>query len=113
MAPDLLEITQRIARLCERVKASPVRPSLLCEVETALCDGYAHALVGDAWSMQAQARMLELVRAAHSPGGASGLHALAREHGEFEQHLTALRGQLSSLKDEYGALRVRASLVSA
>lgn len=113
VAPELPQITLRIARLCERVRASPGRPSLLCEVEDALCDGYAHALAGDAWSMRAQARMLELIGAAHAPGGATGLHALAREHFEFEAHLTALRVQLSALKDEYRALRVRAPLVPA
>ncbi len=77
VAPELREITQRITRMCEHVRAGRAGRAgpLPCELEDALHDGYAHALAGDAWSMQVQTRMAELMRGAESPGGASGLPA--------------------------------------
>jgi hypothetical protein len=88
-----------------RAAGHGLRIALREEIENGLGDGYAHALAGDAWSIAAQARLGELMHAAERPGGASGLHALAREHGEFAGRLDALRAELRALRGDLGRLR--------
>src|SRR3954449_6533338 len=91
MDPDLTPISDRVAELCARAERFAGGPALLEEIESVLCDGYAEALAGDAWSARTERRMQELIVAIPAAGAARELRTLSRRHGDFQVRLVLLR----------------------
>lgn len=105
MHPDLTPISDRVQALCERAgrRAAP-DPVLVGEIERTLCDGYAEALEGDAWSAQMERRMQELIVRIPAAGAARELRVVAKRHGDFQVHLVLLRRRLVRLRAEFDRL---------
>ena len=108
MDPDLTPISDRVAELCARAERAAGTPALMQEIETLLCDGYAEALAGDAWSARTERRMQELITAIPAEGAARELRTLARRHGDFQVRLVLLRRRLVALRAEFDRLESRA-----
>ena len=110
MPPDLKKATERVAEARSSLAHfSPTEESLR-QVEEVLTDGYALALVGDAWSKRAERHLHELIDAALQPSGAGDLRALSIELGNFQRGLVALRDGLGNLRGEY--VRIRGPVTS-
>jgi hypothetical protein len=104
MHPDLKPISDRVEELSERAGRAAVDNALLEEIETTLCDGYAEALKGDAWSARIERRMQELIVLIPAAGAARELRTLAKGHGDFQVHLVLLRRHLVRLRAEFDRL---------
>ena len=104
MDPDLTPISDRVAEMCARAERFADGPGLLEEIESVLCDGYAEALAGDAWSARTERRMQELIIAIPAPGAARELRGLSRRHGDFQVRLVLLRRRLVALRAEFDRL---------
>ena len=108
MDPDLTPISDRVDALCVRAERAPADRQLLEEIETTLCDGYAEALAGDAWSARTERRMEELIMEIPAPGAARELRTLARRHSDFQVRLILLRRNLVRLRAEFERISDRA-----
>lgn len=104
MQPDLTPISERVEDLCERAGRAAPDPTLLDEIESMLCDGYADALAGDAWSARVERRMQELIGLIPAAGAARELRKLAKVHGDFQVRLVLLRRRLVRLRAEFERL---------
>ena len=104
MHPDLTPISDRVQALSERAGRATSDLVLLSEIETTLCDGYAEALEGDAWSAQMERRMQELIVQIPAAGAARELRVVAKRHGDFQVHLVLLRRRLVRLRAEFDRL---------
>ena len=113
MYPDLTPISDRVDALCARAERAPADRLLLDEIESTLCDGYAEALAGDAWSARAEREMQELITAIPAPGAARELRALARRHGDFQVRLVLLRRSLVRLRAEFERIGSHAQAADA
>jgi hypothetical protein len=100
MPPDLATMIQRVAALRERAHIRATDIGLLAETEDMLTEGYAHALAGDAWSMQSEQRLHELINDINSPVRGRDLRSLAGEHARFQRDVMALRRELADLRHE-------------
>jgi hypothetical protein len=110
MDPDLTPISDRVQALSERAGRSAPDPVLLDEIESTLCDGYAEALKGDAWSAQMERRMQELIALIPAAGAARELRVVAKRHGDFQVHLVLLRRRLVRLRGEFDRLGAAADV---
>ena len=104
MHPDLTPISDRVDALCSRAERAPADRVLLDEIERTLCDGYAEALAGDAWSARMEREMQKLITAIPAPGAARELRTLSRSHGDFQVRLVLLRRSLVRLRVEFDRL---------
>jgi hypothetical protein len=109
MDPDLTPISDRVDELRARAERATASPRLLQEIETVLCDGYAEALAGDAWSARMERRMQELIVAIPAEGAARELRVLSRSHGDFQVRLVLLRRRLVALRSEFDRLGAAAA----
>lgn len=91
-------VIERIVSLRERVARAAGGPALLPELEDALAEGYAHALLGDAWSMRVEKRLQELLTNPDVPVRGRELRVLASDHDRFQRDLIALRRELAALR---------------
>jgi hypothetical protein len=108
MHPDLTPISDRVDALCARAERAPSDRLLLDEIESTLCDGYAEALAGDAWSARMERDMQKLIAASPAPGASRELRALSRTHGDFQIRLVLLRRSLVRLRAEFDRLSAHA-----
>lgn len=98
MRPDLTPASERVARLRDEASRPAPRASLLDEIEDALSEGYAQALEGDAWAIDTEHRLHELMTDGDVPLRGSRLRALAGEHARFEAKVHRLRRDLAALR---------------
>lgn len=98
MRPDLATVIDRVVALRERTQDRAPTDRLIAEIEDVLTEGYAHALAGDAWSMQSEQRLHELISDVESPARGRELRALAGEHARFQNDVMSLRRELAELR---------------
>jgi len=111
--PDLLDITQRVARLRGDTVGGDASPELLARIEDALSEGYGRALTGDAWSMRTEARLQEIISDTSTPVRGRALRTIATEHAQFERDLIGLRRELAELRRDRDRLCTGSHLRSA
>ncbi len=108
MHPDLEAATQRVIAARARLVDLPPDGVRRQDVEDELCEGYAHALAGDAWLADSERRLHELIDDTALPVRGRELRALAAEHAEVQRSVISLRRELAALRREHD--RLRASL---
>ncbi|MBA3747696.1 MAG: hypothetical protein H0W96_09435 [Solirubrobacterales bacterium] len=101
MHPDLAAATERIVAMRARVASLPDDGVPVQEIEDVLCEGYAHALAGDAWLTRAEQRLHDLIDDTSLPIRGRDLRVLASEHGNFQRSVIALRLELERLRREH------------
>ena len=104
MRPHLAPAIERVARLRGEATGRIDSAAALAEIENVLCEGYALALTGDAWSSRTEQRLHELISDASVPGRGRELRALGGEHARCRQELIALRSELAELRREHTRL---------
>jgi hypothetical protein len=107
MRPDLLEMTERVARLRDDAVIGDACPQLLARIEDALSEGYGLALTGDAWSIRNEERLHEIISDTNTPVRGRALRTIATEHARFERDLIGLRRALAELRRDRDRLCAR------
>jgi len=107
MCPDVEAATQRVVAMRASL-ADGAGDIGVGEIEDELCAGYAHALEGDAWLTQAEARLHDLIDDTSSPAHGHELRALAATRSAMRGEVDALRRELALLHCEHDRLRAGA-----
>jgi hypothetical protein len=108
MRPDVQAATDRVIAIRARLRDEPESEDSLREREDALSEGYAQALVGDAWLARTEQRLHELVEDVTIPVRGRDLRILVRDHGDVQRDVIALRRELEGLRREHDRLLERA-----
>jgi hypothetical protein len=102
--PDLATMRARIARARNGMPRAMAPTALLVEIDDLLTEGYAWALAGDAWSLDAEQQLHELISNRELPIRGRAIRELTRDHAAFEGELIALRRELALLRRDRGRL---------
>lgn len=107
MLEDVEIATQMVIAARARVARLPPGVIAVREIDDVLTHGYARALEGDAWLMQAEERLHELIDDASAPTRGRELRTIAREHADFQRKVIELRRELQALRLERTRMRSR------
>lgn len=112
MRPDLATMIDRVAAVRQRARGGRAEEGLLAEIEYILSEGYAEALMGDAWSIGSEQRLNDLIDNAESPTRGGELRTLANEHAAFQRDVVALRRELAELRKDRDRLHAGSNATS-
>ncbi len=112
MRPDLATMIDRVAAVRQRARGGRAEEGLLAEIEYILSEGYVEALMGDAWSIDSEQRLHDLIDNADSPTRGRELRTLANEHASFQRDVVALRFELAQLRNDRDRLHGRSHATS-
>jgi predicted nucleic acid-binding Zn-ribbon protein len=107
MLQDIEDTTKLV--VSARARVARLAPSVVAvrEIDDVLTQGYARALEGDAWLMQAEERLHDLIDNASAPKRGRELRTIAREHDDVQQSVIELRRELEALREERTRMRAR------
>jgi hypothetical protein len=113
MLQDVEDATKMVVAARARVARLPPGVVAVREIDDVLTQGYARALEGDAWLMQAEERLHELIDNPAAPTRGRELRTIARQHDSCQQSVIALRRELEALRQERTRMRSRSHVGSA
>lgn len=113
MLQDVKEATLMVTAARARVARLPAGVVAVREIDDVLTAGYARALEGDAWLMQTEERLHELIDDASAPARGRELRTIAREHDHFQRSVIELRRALEALRLERTRMRSRSRVTSS
>lgn len=114
MRREVETATERVIAIRARIAGLPDDDAVIREIEDALCEGYAHALAGEAWLAESERQLHALIDDdTHPPDRGRDLRALAGERSDVEREVIALRRELEALRGEHHRMRSHAAASSA
>ena len=113
MLEDVEDATRMVVAARARVARLPPGVVAVREIDDVLTEGYARALEGDAWLLEAEERLHELIDHSSAPTRGHQLRTIAREHDDYQQRVIELRRELEALRQERARMRSRSHATSS